>query len=295
MSGRVHSRPFDVPASLYPFADHWFERDGVALHYVDEGEGVPVVFFHGNPTWSFVYRDVIRGLSGVRALAPDLPGFGMSGHPPDFGYTPQEHVAWLGAWLDSLGVDRFVAVVQDWGGPTGLRTILERSERVAGVVVLNTWAWPPHLMLRTLSWVLGSPLGDWVQARQPDALVRGSMASGASKPDAVFEAYVAPHRDPDHRRGLAVFPRAIRRNDAWLAELEALLPRLRDVPVEMVWGMQDKGLGTEAVIARWLEHLPHANVTRLPHASHFVQEDDPEAVAAAVTRVIERGVLRCAS
>lgn len=284
------SRPFDVSAQLYPFEDHWLTRDGVAMHYVDVGDGPPVVFFHGSPTWSFLYRDVIGQLDGVRALAPDMIGFGMSDKPTEFGYAPQEQAEWLGAWLDSLDLPPFVAVVQDWGGPTGLRAILERSERVAGLVVLNTWCWPPSRTLRVLSWLLGGPLGALLMRWSPELLVRKGMVSEDTKTNDVFSAYARPFQS--NRRGPMTLQRSIRQVDDWLSETESMLERLSTIPVELVWGLEDKGLGDEHTLGRWLEHFPDAGVTRLPHASHFLQEDDPGAIAEAVRRIVERASKR---
>ena len=92
----IPQRPFSVDMNEYPFKSHWFEQDGTFMHYLDEGEGLPVLLFHGNPTWSFLYRKVIKQLDGTcRAIAPDYPGFGMSQHPIDYGYTPEEHAGWV--------------------------------------------------------------------------------------------------------------------------------------------------------------------------------------------------------
>ncbi len=279
-------RPFEVPSTLYPFDDRWFERDGLRLHYIDHGDGPPVVFFHGSPTWSFLYRDVVAHLDGVRALSADMVGFGMSDQPADFSYSPRDQAEALGDWLDSLDLPRFVAVVQDWGGPIGLRAVLERSERVAGLVVLNTWCWPASPTLRFLSWLLGGPLGAAVLRWAPSSLVKGGVVSAKEKAPEVFDAYAAPF--VRGRRGPMALQRAIRRVDPWLEETEAMLDRAADVPVELVWGLRDRGLGDEETLGRWREHFPDARVTRLEDASHFLQEDAPEAIAAAVRRVLAR-------
>lgn len=98
------SRPFQLPEAEYPFAGQWLEGDGVAMHYLDEGAGRPVLLLHGNPSSSFLYRDVIKELrDACRCIAPDYPGFGFSDHPPGYGYTPEEHAAWIGALIDLCG------------------------------------------------------------------------------------------------------------------------------------------------------------------------------------------------
>jgi haloalkane dehalogenase len=286
------ARRFEVPTELYPFEDRWFERDGAAMHYVDEGEGPPVVMLHGNPTWSFLYRDVIKQLgTEVRSLAPDYPGFGLSDHPKGYGYTPPEHADWVGAWLRSLDLPPFVLVVQDWGGPIGLSLAVERPEQVAGLVILNTWAWPTNMGGLVFSLAMGGPVGKYLNLRHnffADRIVRGGIASAASKPEAVFKAYTDPFPTPESRIGTYVFPRAIRNSTTWLESIEHRLARLRGKPVELVWAMKDRAFGNEATIARWLRHFPGAPVERLEDAAHYIQEDRPEAIAAAIRRVLEK-------
>ena len=151
----MNSKPqrlFSVDQADYPFVDHWLTRDGVAMHYVDEGQGMPVIMFHGNPTWSYLYRNVIKALVGkCRSIAPDYPGFGFSEHPPNYGYQPKDHGEWVGALIDHLELDQFIIVVQDWGGPIGFSVAVERPEQVAGIVLCNTWCWPPAIDMKIFS------------------------------------------------------------------------------------------------------------------------------------------------
>src|SRR5688572_2150465 len=94
-------RRFEVSKTEYPFADHWLERNGASMHFVDEGRGPTVLLMHGNPVWSYVWRKVITGLgTGYRVVAPSYPGFGLSDHPPGYGYTPREHAEWVTALVD---------------------------------------------------------------------------------------------------------------------------------------------------------------------------------------------------
>ena len=111
-------RPFIVDKEEYPFKSHWYERNGVSMHYVDEGEGIPIVLTHGNPDWSFLNRNIIKDMSKeARVIAYDLPGFGFSDTPADFGFTPQEHSQWIESLIfEHLKLDKFIMVVQDWGG-----------------------------------------------------------------------------------------------------------------------------------------------------------------------------------
>ena len=281
------SRPFEVSKELYPFADHWFSltgRDGHAMHYVDEGpanpQSPPIVLLHGNPTWSFLYRDIIKALSkDHRCLAPDYPGYG---------YTPQEHAEWVAAWLAALEVKEYILVVQDWGGPIGLKVATDNPNAVAGLVILNTWAWPPNRFMRMFSWAIGGPIGKILNLRRnffADKIVKSGIVRRDADTAEIFKAYTAPFPTPAKRMGTYVFPRAIRQSDTWLQSIESNLERLQGKPKELVWAMQDIAFGKEEYIARWLQYFPGTPVTRLPQASHYLQEDEPQAIAEAVRRV----------
>ena len=292
VTGAPRTRKFAVDPAEYPFADRWFERGGSALHYVDEGSGPPVLMLHGNPTWSFLYRNVIKQLGGAcRSIAPDYPGFGLSDHPPGYGYTPQEHAEWIHALIDAAGLKRFVLVLQDWGGPIGLSIAVERPDDVAGLVILNTWAWPPDPRMVVFSLIMGGPVGKYLHLRRnffARKIVPSGIARAERRTPAILKAYTDPFPSPASRMGTWVFPRAIRQSAGWLAEIERQLPRLRAKPVEFVWAMKDVAFGREPIIARWLSYFPGAPVDRLPEAKHYLQEDEPEGVAAAVKRVLAR-------
>src|ERR671916_778367 len=115
-------RPDWVDEALYPFDDHWLRARGALVHYVDEGGGTPILMVHGNPTWSFLYRDVIRGLSGngFRCVALDLPGFGLSTAAPGYSFRPQEHATVVARLVELLDLRDYVLMGQDWGGPIGI-------------------------------------------------------------------------------------------------------------------------------------------------------------------------------
>jgi len=113
------------------------------MHYIDEGEGIPIVLTHGNPDWSFLNRNIIKALSKeARVIAFDLPGFGFSDTPKNYSFTPQEHTKWVEALINNhLKLDKYILVVQDWGGPIGLTMATNHPEKILGLVISNTWAW----------------------------------------------------------------------------------------------------------------------------------------------------------
>jgi haloalkane dehalogenase len=276
---------------LFPFQSRWYDGAGPRVHYVDEGSGPTVVMFHGNPTWSFLYRKVILALRDrFRCVAVDYPGFGLSERPSGYGYTPAEHATVIGKLVDSLNVDRFTVVGQDWGGPIGMSVAMERATRVSAMVFANTWYWPAAGSLSVFSIVMSTMPMQWL-ILQRNFFVNAIMPGSVAKPlDAnVVEAYQNAQPSPGSRRGVAEFPRQIRRARRMLSRLANEAPiALRGKPIELVWGMKDPAFGRETVIQRWLRDFPTARVTRLTDASHYVQEDAPEALAAAVVRVAAR-------
>ncbi len=277
--------------TLFPFQSRWFDGAGPRVHYVDEGKGRPVVMFHGNPTWSFLYRKVIQQLSGrFRCIAMDYPGFGLSERPSGYGYTSAEHAHVIGKLVDHLDLDGFIVVGQDWGGPIGMTVAMERANRVAGMVFANTWYWPAQGSLVTFSLVMSSPPLQWL-ILQRNSFVNFIMPRSVATPmDAkVFKSYQDAQPTPEARRGVAEFPRQIRLARPMLGRLAATAPKtLGGKPLELVWAMKDPAFGNAQVLARWQRDFPSANVTKLANANHYIQEDAPEAVAAAVDRVQNR-------
>lgn len=283
-------RKFQVDRNEYPFESHWFEKDGANMHYVDEGEGTPVVMCHGNPTWSFLYRNIIKALAGeCRCISYDLPGFGFSDHPTGYGYTPQEHSRWVTALVnDHLQLEKYIIVVQDWGGPIGLNMATRNPEKVLGAVISSTFAWKPLAIGKIFSNLLGNTFGKKMILKHN--LFAGTLVPtilGKQTDPAVLDAYTAPFPTPESRMGTAVFPEQITGATPWLIELEQRLHTLKDKPVEFVFGLKDLGTRPKDR-AKWLSHFPDAGVQEFPKANHFTQEDVPEAYVTAIRRILNK-------
>jgi pimeloyl-ACP methyl ester carboxylesterase len=152
------NRPDFAPsAQLYPFDSRWFDSSAGRLHYVDEGRGPAILMCHGNPTWSFLYRQLIRTLQGTfRCIAVDYLGFGLSDRPPGYGYTPAEHAGVVGELVRELDLKELIVMGHDWGGPIGLSVATADPERIAGLVLGNTWFWPSDRQARAFSRVMSS-------------------------------------------------------------------------------------------------------------------------------------------
>ena len=287
-------RPFEVEAAEYPFEDRWFPyRDGY-IHYIDEGEGPTILLLHGNPTWSYLYRNVIKELSGeCRLLALDYPGFGMSKAPSQYGFTPQEQADAVEDFIDRLNLSHVVFVVQDWGGPIGFHYAVRHRENLRGMVVMNTWAWPATLLsVKLFSLAMGGwPLGYWLQTQRnffAKVIVPGGIHHAEKVTETLRKAYTAPFPTPASRIPTWVFPRQIRKAQSWLADIEAKLPALSDVPAHILWGTKDSAGFPLELMEKWQSYLKMNETELLDDASHYLQEDRPDRVVAAIRSVLER-------
>lgn len=294
MSEPVFERPFEVSNDEYPFKDHWLEfRDG-HIHYVDEGDGPTVLLLHGNPTWSYLYRNVIKELrSECRLIALDYPGFGMSKAPSNYGFTPQEHSEMLVDFIERLDLKDFVIVVQDWGGPIGMSYVVKRQGNIRGVVLMNTWAWPSTLRnVRMFSLAMGGwPIGYLLQTKM-NFFAKTIVPAGIYHKEKVTQTLRRAYTDPfpTHRSRIPtwVFPGQIRKAGPWLATIEAELSTLSGLPTQVLWGAQDRAGFPLELMDRWRGYLVANETEVLDDASHFVQEDRPDRVIASIRRVLER-------
>jgi haloalkane dehalogenase len=277
---------FTVDRSLYPFESRWFDGRRGRMHYIDEGHGTPIIFFHGNPTWSFLYRNIITRLRGeFRCIAVDYLGFGLSEHPGDFGYTVEEHAAAVGELLDHLDLDGFITMWQDWGGPISMAIATERHASVRGVVLGNTWFWPSDgWRLKLFSIVMSSWPMQYLVLHRNLFVEFLSFAVSEKPTDAVMRHYRDVQPSPTSRRGIAEFPKQIRAARPLLERLARDVPgRLGSKPALFVWGMKDPAFALAAVLSQLQDAFPDNVLIRLPQANHFIQEDAPDAIAEAIS------------
>jgi haloalkane dehalogenase len=279
------ARPAWVPEQLYPFESHFAQIDGAQLHYVDEGNGAPLLLLHGNPTWSFLYREIIKGLSDrFRCIAVDYPGFGLSRAAPGYEFTPAEHSRIVEQLLLQLDLSDVTMMVQDWGGPIGLALATRQPDRFVAFVIGNTWAWPksdPGTQI--FSRVMGGPIGGYLILRR-NFFVEKIIPGGVKRrrlPDAVMDAYRGPFPTPQSRRPLHVFPHEILAARPFLAEIERGLPALRERPALLVWPTRDFAF-REPERRRWEEVFPIHRTVILEGAGHYIQEDGPEEIIGAI-------------
>ncbi len=282
----------------YPFEARFFRAPHGRMHYVESGEGAPVLCLHGNPTWSFLYRDLLRGLDDrARVIAPDLIGFGLSEKPPDpKSYSLDGHIEDVAALIEALDLRDLTLVLHDWGGPIGLGAAMRAPDRVRRLVLINTWAFVPS----------GAPVGE---PRLLARLVRVPLAGeqlvqglgiytrialreeGDSDLRGTRRAYRGVQGSWQERAGVLAFPRLVPlesddRNGALFERLDGFVRDFRG-PVLLVWGMRDERLGA-ALLEQWRQRVPQAEILELENAGHAPQEDAPEQIVAGIRSFLDR-------
>jgi haloalkane dehalogenase len=269
----------------FPFESGYREVDGLRLAYLDEGEGPPVVFFHGEPTWSFLWRKVLPPVrdAGYRCIAPDYAGFGRSDKPTDIDwYSYDRHVELMSALLAQLDVRDATAVVHDWGGPIGLRLAVEHPERFARIVVMDTAPFTGHQRMSE-AWL---KFRDFVRRTEDlpvGMLVRGACANDPG--DAVIAAYDAPYPDAASKAGARAFPLLVPTEpDApGAAEGRRVADALRtdERPKLLLWADSDPVLPFRTA-ERLSERLNFPAPRAIVGAGHFLQEDAGEEVGRLI-------------
>ncbi|HHN66545.1 MAG TPA: alpha/beta fold hydrolase [Thermopetrobacter sp.] len=278
-------RRFAADPGLYPFTSHWLAlSDGGRVHYLDEGDGPVLLLLHGNPAWSFLYRNIIPRLSrSFRCIAPDLPGFGFSTAGRGFGFTAREQAGAVLELIDRLDLDGASVMMQDWGGPIGLWAARQRPGRIDRLIIGNTWAWPLDRRGPRLFSALMGGLPGRISAHAFNGVVRFFFRKGVVNPlpPDVLAMYLAPFRQRAARRPTHVFPRELTAAEPFLREVQEGLPALADKPALILWGDSDFAFKTHER-ARFRSLFPdHRDVT-LHGAGHFIQEDAPDAICAAI-------------
>jgi haloalkane dehalogenase len=244
------------------------------------------MFFHGNPTWSFLYRAIITGLRDqFRCIAADYLVFGLSERPQGFSYRIEEHARVMGELVDHLGLDGYLAMGQDRGGPIGMAVAVDRADRVRGVVLGNTWFWPAaDLPTKMFSTVMGSPPMQWAILRRNffvEKMIPAGTATSLS--DAVMEHYRRVQPTPEARAGIARMPKEILAARPLLEKLSREVPdKLGAKPAQLVWGMKDVAFRPGPTLPRMRAAFSDHVLVELPDAKHFIQEDAPEKITDAI-------------
>ena len=289
------------PEELYPFSSHYLETRGLRLHYLDEGprDAPPVLMLHGNPTWSFYYRNLVTALRGrYRCIVPDHLGCGLSDKPgdEDYDYRLKSRIEDLDALLSHLDLGQpLTLVVHDWGGMIGFAWAVRHPGRIARTVILNTAAFPlpaGKKMPPALSLVRDTSLGAFLVRRcNAFAAVAARVAFRKPVPRAVRQAYTLPYDSPANRIATLRFVQDIplRETDPGfdiLLNTAEHLHLLADKPCLIAWGEKDFVFDAP-FLNTWLRYYPRAVVHRFPDCGHYVLEDGGPALIDTIVDFIE--------
>lgn len=281
--------PADV-AALYPFESQHHRIGDTTMHYLDEGSGAPLLMVHGNPTWSFYFRNLVQEFrTRHRVVVPDHIGCGLSDKPQHYRYTLGRHVANLESLVLSLDLRDIDLLVHDWGGPIGLSVAVRHPERFRRIMITNTAAFRCPELPRLL-WLARLPfLGEFF-IRGFNAFVLTTLATATSRPErfrgALRKGYTFPYNNWKNRIATARFVQDIPMSASdysWpdLVQLEQGLPRLATKPMLLMWGERDWCF-TTVMRDRFLDIFPHAHSVRLETAHHLLFEDEPDACLEAL-------------
>ncbi len=269
----------------FPYKAHYREVAGLRLAHLDEGEGPPVIFMHGEPTWSFLWRKVIPPVrdAGFRCVAPDYAGFGRSDKPTDIGwYSYDRHVAQAVALLEELDLRGATMVVHDWGGPIGLRIAVEHAERIDRIVVLDSGIFTGNRRMSD-AWFAFRDFAASTEDLPVGMLVRGACKNDPG--DEVIAAYEAPYPDAASKAGARAFPALIpfAPDAPGAAEGRHTLHALREDtrPTLILWGDSDPVLPM-AVAEKFAGAIGEPPPRAIEDAGHFLQEDKGPEIGAIV-------------
>lgn len=284
----------------WPFQPHFFDGCGFAMHYIDEGEGDPIVMLHGEPTWGYLYRNFVGPLGRHgRVVVPDHMGFGKSETPQDREHSIRDHVDNLEALVDHLGLDRITLVAQDWGGPIGALFAMRRPELFERFCFMNTGV--PGKAPEGVPTVADYPWFNWVGTHEAHMALSNLGATalsvlkriGFERTDIVDEtwvrAYSMPFPTSAECKGALAFPASIGSTGVTELFLENLgnLDKIIALPAMYIHGEMDRAVPTEFAVGMFQSLWPKGPVTRLPGVGHFLQEDAPETVTALISQFIQ--------
>ncbi len=277
-----------VMAEMFPFQSRYVELDnGAIIHYIDEGKGPALLLLHGNPTSAFLYRHLIADLrADFRVIALDYPGFGQSTAPYGYTFTAEEQAASVVRFFDTLDLQDTTVMVQDWGGPIGFYLAQSRTDKVRGLVIGNTWAWPldAEFRYRAFSWIMGGPIGRAI-TKSRLGVVHIFLKRGVLRqmPDDEYEAYFQAFLQGDST-GVTTFPRELISATPFLKLIEEKMHSLKDLKTLIVWGEADFAFGP-AFRERFESNFAKHRTVSLPNAGHFIQEDAPHEIARGIREV----------
>lgn len=282
--------------NLYPFESNFLQLGPNRLHYIDTGQGSPLLFVHGNPTWSFYYRELVKHFStSHRTIALDNIGCGLSDKPAAYEYCLDQHISNLTQLIDKLDLQQATLVAHDWGGAIGLGALLKRADRFKNIVLFNTGAFPPPYIpfrIRVCRWPVIGPIAVRGFNGFARAAITMATAQATGLPSEIAAGMLAPYDNWSNRIAIQRFVDDIplaKTHPTWktLDAIESGLPPLKDsMRIKLIWGMKDWCFRPEC-LERFLSHWPDAKVTRFEDAGHYVVEDNTADIIESMTEFLQ--------
>lgn len=271
----------------YPFQSHYVQVDGGRMHYVDEGQGEPILFVHGFPTWSFMWRGLIKDLSVKhRCIAMDHIGFGLSDKPEHWSYTPEAHARNYRKLLEHLGLSTVSLVLHDFGGPIALSHALDFPGRVNRISLLNSFMWSlktdEHFV--KFDHKVNGPIGRMAMTATPiglNKMLHDMVEQKQKVAQKIYPQYTGPFHKASDRLGPYGLAKSYIGSSQWLYDLWVRREAISNKPLQVVWGMKDK-LMTSTHLDRWRHSWPNAEVVTFPESGHLVLEEQAREVEAAI-------------
>jgi pimeloyl-ACP methyl ester carboxylesterase len=270
----------------YPFNSKYFDLNGHKIHYIDEGHGDTLLFVHGTPSWSFDFRNCIKGLSkDFRCIAIDHIGFGLSDKPEHYDYSIKNHCTALEKFVLSKKLDHLTLVVHDFGGPIGLNFAIQYPEKIKNLIILNSWMWsskndPDYLKL---SRILRNPLLPFLYRYlnfSPRFILPGSF--GEKKlPSHIKNQYTKPFANRTQRNGALAFAKSLLNDQDWFEELWEKKEVISAKPTLFIWGMKDPVIKPH-YLNKFITGFANSRTVKLEKSGHFPQEEEPEPVISAI-------------
>jgi haloalkane dehalogenase len=283
--------------SLYPFESHYLELDGLRYHYLDEGQGPALLLVHGNPTWSFYWREVVRTLRGqYRVIVPDHIGCGLSDKPDisQYSFRLAQRVKDLGSLIERLDLRDVTLIAHDWGGAVGMGAAVASPKRFRRFVLMNTAAFRSEHCPKRIR-LCHIPILAPVAVQGLNLFVRAALRMATAHPErlapAVKAGLAAPYDSWRNRAAVLRFAMDIPMDASHptyqtLVDIEKGLPQFANHPICLIWGMRDWCF-TPAFLERFLQFYPKAEVHRLEDAGHYLIEDAPEEVIPRIERFLQ--------
>lgn len=275
-----------IDRTEYPFESKWFDVGKKRMHYIDEGTGMPIVFLHDTPGWSFEFRHLIKGLRNqFRCIAIDYVGFGLSDKPTEWTYRPDRQAEYFADFIDGLNLPEFSMVVHGIGGPIGLSYALQRPSQVSHLVLINTFMWPlnQNQNAKKVDKLVNGPLGRtaYLSANYAVRKMCSEIKERQFFNRTVQSHYKEPLDEAATRVGPYGYAKALLGSSGWFQALWDQREVLATIPSEIIWGMQDKLL-TDLDLSRWQMLLPEAPVKKLKNLGHYLVEEMGPGLGPAI-------------